>query len=218
MRIAIIDVETGGLDEKVHGLTQVASIIGSLTDNFGKVEFNIEDTFHALVKPIPGYEYGQEALDYQGITLETLSCYGGNITAILYQLAAFIIPVTSIAKGRVWAHEDTFDFKFMRQATLFDLEYGNNDPRVREWMGIKDPRSLFCRSNWQCSKRLSRLCISLGIVNSTSDSLLEMCNNLQIQDPVHPNKPLYDCHKTGLLIAELLTRLGIGSSSYFLNR
>jgi hypothetical protein len=221
MRVAIIDTETGGLDERRHGLTQVAAIDGVLHVTDGRVCFATRSTFHEFIAPDPTFEYDEEALKYQGVTLDFLKENGGNIVAMLARLSTFMDPIVALGPGRVWAQEDTFDFKFIHAAMLYNKELGNDDQRYYDWAGVKNLHRgrKWDRSNWQCSKRLARLCRSVGLLNSDGDSLEPVCKALGIQRPtISELKPVQDCWMTGQAIAAMLTTLGMAGHPYYLDR
>lgn len=210
MRVAIIDTETGGLNPETCGLTQIAAIDGVLHASEGKVVFSTAHVFHEVLRPFEGYGYEKSALEYQGLTMNDL-LQGSNVCGALTLLSNFMNPIVACGPGRVWAQEDTFDHGFIREALRYESTIGNNDPQVRTW--IKP------RSDWNCSKRLARLCISLGILNCDSDSLDPVCRHLGIERPTFSNKkPVQDCWMTGQVIASLLTRLGMAGHPYFLER
>lgn len=212
MKVIIIDTKTGGLDPARHGLTQVAAIDGTLTANeSGVVTFATVHTFHSKLSALKGKEYDDEALVYQGITRESLT-HGDNICASLTALASFVEPTYRLGPGRVWAQEDTFDHSFLRYAYAYESVVGNNDPRIRAWLSK--------RPDWNCSKRLARFCISLGVIPDVGDSLNKLSAHFAIERPTcfGDCKPLQDCMMTGKVIASLMTKLGFGQNAYFLNR
>ena len=221
MRVAIIDTETGGLDEKRHGLTQVAVIDGVFHIDNGRVCFGTNSIFHEFIEPDSTFIYDQEALEYQGTTISFLKENGSNITGMLARLSLFMDPIVALGPGRIWAHEDTFDFKFIHAAMMYDFNFGNKDQRYYDWAGIKNLHRGFerDRSNWQCSKRFARLCMSVGLLNSKSDSLESICKTFGISRPTFSElKPVQDCWMVGQAIAAMLTNFGIAGHSYYLDR
>lgn len=70
MKVAILDIETGGLIQTKHGLLSITIKIVDLTT---KEQI---DEFHSLVKPDKPNEITLEAFNGHGITLEALEKRG----------------------------------------------------------------------------------------------------------------------------------------------
>ena len=210
LEIIIIDCETGGLDTQKHGMTQACAMRGKLKwdpSSPTAITFEYLSHIHEIVSPDPTFEYEQEALDYQGVTLDYLNENGSTITAVLGRISAFVEK--SIKDGAsVWAQEDTFDFGFFRSAMKYDFQFGNNDERLRDWAGVKNihREHYWDRSRWNCSKRFIRMLNSMKIANIGSDSLDPACKYFGIERPVGwETKPVQDCWMTGHLIAFALS-------------
>ena len=63
MDVVVIDLETGGLDATVHGVTEIAAVSCTINADYTVTE---NATFQRLIKPVPGMRYDPEALRIQG--------------------------------------------------------------------------------------------------------------------------------------------------------
>lgn len=99
---AILDTETGGLDEKKEGLASIGILSPS-----GKL-------FYTLIKPIPGMEYHPEALKKNGLSLEVLERDGIPEPAALAAARTFLseeCDSSFIAGANV-----QFDMRFLKES------------------------------------------------------------------------------------------------------
>lgn len=67
MKTLFFDVETTGLDPKIHGIHQIAGVI--------RENENILTRFNCKIKPFPGQMISQDALKVSGTTMEDLKTY-----------------------------------------------------------------------------------------------------------------------------------------------
>ncbi len=155
MKGVFIDVETGGLDAKVHALTQVGAIAFEI--NVGQ-EPVILETFSQLVSPSQWLAVSPGALDLQHRTLGELRKSGADESDVYIALIGFLckhIGESAQWPGMIWAQDAAFDHSFCRalekRAKLNDL-FGD-------------------RCDWNCTKRLWTLLRGLGAHNETRTSL-----------------------------------------------
>ena len=56
MQVVVVDLETGGLDATVHGVTEIAAVSCTINANYTVTE---NATFQRLIKPVDGLRYDQ---------------------------------------------------------------------------------------------------------------------------------------------------------------
>lgn len=158
MKGVFIDVETGGLDPKVHALTQVAAISFELS--LSNVPVMVE-TFTALVNPSRWLAVSPGALDLQHRTLEELRNTGTSESDVYLGLIGFLnkhIGDSFKWGGRIWAQDAAFDHGFCRA-----LEQRQDEGSAA---------NLFSdRCDWNCTKRLWTLLRGLGVHDDERTSL-----------------------------------------------
>jgi len=107
-----LDLETGGLDADIHGITEIAAVVGEHPGDWSKV--HIVERFCALLRPTPGLQYTAQALGLQHRTLQDLEKGMSERAA----LSAFYGFVRGVSKERLspWAHNASFDKGFLLEA------------------------------------------------------------------------------------------------------
>jgi len=76
---AVLDTETGGKYASKHGLCSIGIVAPD------------GDTFHTIIKPVPGRVYDEEALAVNGFTLETLERDGVPEKVAMEDAVAFLL-------------------------------------------------------------------------------------------------------------------------------
>ena len=109
MKIAWIDKETGGLDPKLHDITQIAAIL--------EIDGRIVDELNLLVRPTSADRVSQEALDITKKTLEQVMAHPLSMVeahaALVGALARFV---------NKYDREDKFIWA--GQVPRFDMDFG----------------------------------------------------------------------------------------------
>lgn len=114
----VIDLETGGLDPRTCGITDIAAAVFEYSEDWKVV--NVVGKFQTFVKPVlPRLTYSDEALKVQGKSLQFLVDNGIPEQVALANLASFIqrnftgIPAKEID---FWGHNSSFDLQFLIEA------------------------------------------------------------------------------------------------------
>lgn len=103
MKVAILDIETGGLIQTKHGLLSITVKIVDLTTT------EQIDEFHSLVKPDKPNEITIEAFNCHGITLEDLEKRGVSHDVVN---KAALARLTNRNVSVIVAHEASFSRRF----------------------------------------------------------------------------------------------------------
>lgn len=113
-KFAILDFETGGLDYKLHPVTQVGLIIVEPKN------FAILDQYETFVKPYSGLTYTKEALQKSRVTMEEINS-GVDVKKVLAKLIELSKKHTSGPKSKpiLVGHNLAFDLDFAQ--AIFDL-------------------------------------------------------------------------------------------------
>jgi hypothetical protein len=201
MNITIIDLETGGLDPHIHGITEICALKGTIKNVNSELQFHSESSMHRFIRPHAYWNYTLEALRVQNNTLDQLDVDGIHITDALIELVNFLGPDANPLS--IWAQQEEFDHEFIRQVCLRGGHLGPTN--LGSWVGNRS-------SFWNCSKRLIRLCRTLGLVDWPSDSMKDIwplySENRAFQGlylvPDSSIKSLVDCYKQGHVIAHCL--------------
>lgn len=154
-----IDTETGGLDPKVHGITEVAALgfeIDLLVPGKQKAVARVTRRMQTFVKPNPWLSYCPGALGLQShagrtTTLEFLEAHGREEHVVIGMLAEFlgnnIYPDPKLWNSQVWAQNADFDHGFlsaMHQRVLASCPEDRTPP----------PHDMFAkRCDWSCSRK-----------------------------------------------------------------
>jgi len=88
MRGVFIDVETGGLDPKVHALTQMAAIAFDLEP--GQTKPQILDVYQEIVKPDKWLAMSEGALSMQNRTMDVVLESGNEEQEVYRNLVCFL--------------------------------------------------------------------------------------------------------------------------------
>ena len=156
-RRLFVDVETGGLSSQLHGITQIAAQVFSLTTDpeTGETTLATGDKFHCKVQPIDWLQYDPEALRMQGETRATLMEEGLSENEAFLAFSEFAHEhLSGQVDGLIWAHEAHFDWSFVRALASRGMAPGYQDK-----ITVVKPRI-----NWTCSKHLFRALKGLGVV------------------------------------------------------
>lgn len=115
MLLYIFDTETGGLDSKTCGLTEVSAIVIDAANDWST--YGVINRFYSLVQPVEGLEYSDEALGIQGRTLDQLVKEGRPESEVIGALSKFVNRYFGEAKKcSPFAHNSAFDMGFMESA------------------------------------------------------------------------------------------------------
>jgi DNA polymerase III epsilon subunit-like protein len=150
-----IDTETGGLDPKVHALTQVAAIAFEIEPGSKPV---IREVYQTYVQPSKWMAVSPGALEIQHSSLQMLQDAGTPEVEVYHDLLDFLekhLGTSDSWGGRIWAQEAAFDHGFLR---ALEKRVGDNDY-------FSD------RCDWNCTKRLWTLLRFLGVHDEPKTSL-----------------------------------------------
>lgn len=193
MQVVVVDLETGGLDATVHGVTEIAAVSCTINANYTVTE---NATFQRLIKPVDGLRYDPEALRIQGRTLEYLTENGVSETEAWRDFRLFfdVGKKGQVAVGKVYAHNAVFDHAFL----------ANMQERQDRECGLFSRRCDF-----GCTKTLFHICQSLGIYRGDlSSSLRNLCSRFAVPlNPYAPHDALSDARATASVLARLLRNM-----------
>ena len=184
-RFCFVDVECGGLDPKVHGITEIAAIAFDFdTRNpFGHHECLNE--FQVLIQPNRELAYAPAALAMQDRTLDYLEEYGMSelhacnaFFAFLYDQINWNRPHT-MTHGSIVAHYAQFDYAFLAA--------------LAERCGDAGMLPAEKRCEWICTKNLFRILSGLCIVSPRGCGLTEIMNWYGVQFEGKQHNALVDC-------------------------
>ena len=154
-RFCFVDTETGGLDPKVHGITEIGAVAFEFDSKNPNAGQNVEE-FRVLIAPNVDLAYTPYALKLQDNTLEHLEYYGVSEREAWVGFATFIQKhLGNKWQGRIVAHQESFDYGFL--AALAN-RCGDAD--------LLPPNK---RGSWICTKNLFRLLSGLGIVLTAAE-------------------------------------------------
>ncbi len=165
MRQVFIDTETGGLDPKVHGLTEVALVCFDL-DPVRPMNCNIVDKLSIKIKFNDLLSYSPIALNMQhrqfGDNADAIS-EEHAISNILHFLESWLGPgeVRDAYRGKLVAQYAEFDWGFIRELFGrhgFDVS-GKGCPLFDS------------RCDWVCTRHLFRFLRTIGAHNCQGDSM-----------------------------------------------
>ncbi len=114
MKYLVFDLETGGLDERECGITQIAAVVAE--GDPGRPGVSIAERFAVTVNPEPGMRYEPKALELCGLTAEALEA-GEDVSYAIQGLASFVAREFGEArKCTPCAHNSEFDMRFLSAA------------------------------------------------------------------------------------------------------
>lgn len=114
-KLLVIDTETGGLDPRACGLTEVAAVVA---EHNGDWNLSIVETFVRIIKPTEGLAYEPRALEIQHRTIDDLRSQGQEEYRALSDLSGFLrkhFPNAGKAL-HFYAHNAPFDLDFLKAA------------------------------------------------------------------------------------------------------
>lgn len=165
MRYVFCDVETGGLDPKVHGITEIGAIAFDM-DPMNPFKGCIGDEVRLLVRPNPNLAYTPYALQLQDRTLQYLEEYGVTELEAWTALDVFLQQHLNRWQGHIVAHSAEFDRSFLSA--------------LAERCGKPEALPARARCSWICTKNLFRILSGLGIVSSSSCGLEDIMREYDI--------------------------------------
>ena len=180
--LVFIDVETGGLDPAVHGLTEVAAIAFTFDVEGGG---QLIDSLTMLVQPNENLAYTPYALRLQGRTLEWLQEHGSSEKCVLRSLSAFLFLYLGNPESRhglIWAHNATFDQRFLR--ALEERTTGIN--------ALRYSREFPTRCDFSCTKTLFYCLRAFGVNDGKWSNLKEIAKQYGIAPSGNEHSALAD--------------------------
>lgn len=183
-RIVWLDLETGGLDERVHQVVQVAAVAAGL-------DFAVVETFEAKLLLQPG-RYTDEALklnSYDPVVWSTSAVGSSEARA---QLGAFLSRHSTLERtskaGRPYyiaelgGHNLEFDVRFLREW------WAGSFLPASAWTGgwydtlhLARAVTLVTGRRWE-SHKLGDLCDELGIGRPNHDALADVLATVQLAE------------------------------------
>lgn len=117
MKILVLDTETGSLDARTGGLTEIAAVVA---EHSGDWNLSIVDTFVRIIKPSEGLVYEPRALEIQHRTLPDLHREGVYENIALHGLEVFIEKHFKCQSKALhfYAHNAQFDLDFLIAAYM----------------------------------------------------------------------------------------------------
>jgi DNA polymerase III epsilon subunit-like protein len=150
MRFISLDTETGGLDPKVHGITEIGAVAFDLDPKNPSASRNVEE-FGVVIRPNMDLAYTPYALQLQDNTLEYLEEYGVSEREAWVGFAAFLQKhLGNKWQGHIVAQYSEFDHGFLAA--------------LAARCGDAELLPVGKRCEWLCTKNLFRLLSGLGIV------------------------------------------------------
>jgi len=156
-KFCFVDCETGGLDPKVHGITEIAAIAFELDPKNPFMGQMSQTEFRVLIEPNPNLAYTPAALGLQDRTLQYLKEYGVSEADAWTSFETFLRTHLNSWRGHIVAHFAQFDYGFL--AALAE----------RCGRALALPAGKRCE--WLCTKNLFRVLSGLEIVAPSSCGL-----------------------------------------------
>ena len=162
-RFCYVDIESGGLDPKVHGITEIAAIAFDFDSKHPLSPKTGEEEFNVIIRPNPNLAYTPYALELQDRTLQYLEEYGTSEENAFYGFENFLqkhLGKSHNWSGRIIAQYSEFDHGFL-VALAQRCGRGSVLPVNR-------------RCEWLCTKSLYRILSSLGILRLDNSGLNDL--------------------------------------------
>ena len=134
--IAVIDLETTGLDPERHQIIEVAAVILSrhTTVKASARSIDLTDHFSALVKPLPGCRISSRITEITGLDRKKLLAEGKEHEQVIREFLVFIGSRTVVA------YNADFDVSFIRLAAQrYGLEFRNQQHCALAMMRLAYP-------------------------------------------------------------------------------
>lgn len=185
MRYVFCDVETGGLDPKVHGITEIAAIAFDFDPRnpFDQDPKQVE--FKALICPNKDLAYTPYALTLQDRTLDYLTEFGVAEYAAWTAFIDFLFDQINwnrsgvMSQGSLIAQYAQFDYGF-----LAALAARQGDAKLL-------PAEKRCE--WICTKNLFRVLSGLGLVAPRGCGLTEIMKWYGVEFEGKEHNAIIDC-------------------------
>jgi DNA polymerase III epsilon subunit-like protein len=156
MKLVFVDVETGGLDPKVHGITEIAAVAFDFDPQNPFLE-KLHAAFQVLVRPNTKLAYTPHALNLQDRTLQYLDEYGVSESEAWVAFETFLRMQLNRWQGHIVAHYAQLDYGFLAA--------------LAERCGKAAALPAAKRCEWLCTKNLFRVLSGLEIVSPSSCGL-----------------------------------------------
>lgn len=197
-RYIYVDTETGGLDPKRNGLTEIAAIGFDFDLETCRVDNLVE--WNRLIRPEPTLSYTPYALGIQDRTLQYLNLVGVDERIALVEFEEFVLSQlthshTDDYQNTLMAHYAQFDYDFIAEVS-------------RRFDNRRDSAAIFKpgkRCEWVCTKSMFRMLYGLGIVTTSSSGLDDLVRYYGINLPGKEHQALTDA-KRGIEIFRHMVR------------
>lgn len=163
-RYVYVDTETGGLDPKHNGITEIAAIGFDFDPETCRVDNLVE--WNRLIRPEPTLSYTPYALEIQDRTLQYLNRVGEDERIALVEFEGFVLSQLTLGhpndyQNTLMAHYAQFDYDFIAEVNR------RFDNRRFEDTIFRPGK----RCEWLCTKNMFRMLYGLGIVAIGSSGL-----------------------------------------------
>lgn len=219
-----IDTETGGLDPKVHGITEIAAAQFTITLQDEVPLVKIGRSIQTWVKPSPWLAYCPGALAMQSrpgveMTLDYLHAHGRPEIQVVGMLQSFlhneIYPNVRYWNHSIWAQNADFDHGFL---LALQKRVGKDYPKATSNVQNKELGArgltpyghleMFAeRCDWSCTRKLFSQLGALGIgkvqEQGSKVSLKDIMPYYLIDKP-KTHSALQDCHDGILCLSYML--------------
>lgn len=193
MTYVFIDTETGGLDPKVHGITEIGAVAFEL-DPQNPLRDGIRDELRVLVQPNKHLAYTPYALELQDRTLEYLGQYGDSECIAWMKLRMFLDKhVLDQWSGHIVAQYAQFDYGFLAELA----------ERVGDTTSLLSKK----RCEWICTKHLFRTLSGLGVVKAKGCGMHDIMSWYGLEFEGKAHTALTDAHAGVKVFRKMLADL-----------
>lgn len=174
LRIGFIDTETGGLDPKVHAITEIGMVVADI-DPKEPLAYHTLAEFEVLIQPNQDLALSPRALEIQGRTLETLRADGTPEVAAYQHFDALLFDLNIHQREHVFVGQYAqFDYGFLRALYTRVTASG--------WES-RAPMFNDNRSSWVCTRGLWHWMYQMGMHDLKSARLQHMAQYYDMEQP-----------------------------------
>lgn len=184
-RYVFVDTETGGLDPKRNGLTEIGAIGFDFDPETCRVDNLVE--WNRLVKPEQCLSYTPYALRLQDRTIHYLDQVGEDERAVLVEFEEFVLSQLT------YNHHNDYQNTLMAHWAQFDYDFISEVNRRFDNRRFED--TIFRpgkRCEWICTKNMFRMLYGLGIVAANGSGLDDIVRYYGINLPGKEHQALTD--------------------------
>jgi len=195
----MIDCETGGLYESQHCLLQVAAIIFHIEVHNKLFKLVEDDYYQSKIKPNKNLGITIGALEINKLDLDDLIENGKDECVVYKELIDFMekyMGKDHNYMGRIWAHNDDFDAKFMSQFAKRCKSYSETN--------------IFYPTNWNCTQHFFRELKFFGRHSEESCKLSSIMDYYNIQQAGTEHDAMSDAHNAILILEAMMNHLKLG--------